>query len=95
MTASGLSRHRRGVIASSPSMLTCKEVTELVTDYLEGRMSTEERLAFDKHVGLCRHCRAYLSQMRTTIGALGMMPPEPVPDHVMDELQERFAEWKK
>jgi len=76
-------------------MLTCQELTELVTDYLEGRLSGEERLRFDKHVGLCRHCRAYLSQMRTTVDLLGEVPDEPVPDHVMEELQGRFAEWKK
>jgi predicted anti-sigma-YlaC factor YlaD len=76
-------------------MLTCQELTELVTDYLEGRLNGEERLRFDKHVGLCRHCRSYLSQMRTTVDLLGEVPDEPVPDHVMEELQGRFAEWKK
>ena len=76
-------------------MLTCQEITELVTDYLEGVMSAEERLRFDMHVGLCRHCRAYLNQMRDTTALLGQLSDEPVPDSVMSELRERFREWKK
>lgn len=76
-------------------MLTCQEITELVTEYLDGRMSPAERLRFDKHVGLCRHCRAYLGQMRTTVELVGQVPDEPVPNHVMAELRGRFAQWKK
>lgn len=76
-------------------MLTCQEITELVTEYLEGRMGTEDRLRFEKHVGLCRHCRAYLSQMRKTTQMLGKMSSEPVPDRVMAELRETFRGWKK
>lgn len=83
------------MVTSRADMLTCQELTELVTDYLEGRMSSQERLEFDKHVGLCRHCRAYLREMQTTVALLGQVPGEPVPDHLMDELRERFAEWKK
>jgi len=76
-------------------MLSCQEITELVTDYLEGAMTTEERLRFEKHVGLCRHCRAYLNQMRDTADMLKKLSDEPVPDEVMDELKERFRDWKK
>lgn len=76
-------------------MLSCKEITELITDYLEGRLSFWQRMRFQMHVGMCRHCRAYLKQMRTAIGALGKLPEEPVPDSVRDELMKRFKDWKK
>lgn len=75
-------------------MLTCKEVTELVTDYLEGRLSFMQRVRFHVHVGMCRHCRACLRTMRTTVRALGEVPPNPVPDDVRDELLQRFRDWK-
>lgn len=77
-------------------MLTCKEVTELVTDYLEGRMSLADRMRFQMHVGMCKHCRAYLRQMKATVAVLGQMPEDAeMPDDVSDELRKRFAEWQK
>lgn len=76
-------------------MLTCKEITELVTDYLEGRMSLADRMRFQMHVGMCKHCRAYLRQMKATVAALGQMPDDAaMPEDVSDELRKRFAEWR-
>jgi anti-sigma factor RsiW len=72
-------------------MLTCKELTEIVTDYLEGRLSFTQRLQFHMHVGMCRHCRAYLRQMRMTIRTLGKLPDEPMPEAVRDALLEHFS----
>ena len=57
-------------------------------------MSLEERLEFQKHVGLCRHCREYLHQMKITVDTLGAMPAEPVPAPVMGELLDKFRHWK-
>jgi predicted anti-sigma-YlaC factor YlaD len=74
-------------------MLSCKQITELVTDYLEGRMSLADRMRFQMHVGMCKHCRAYLRQMKVTIETLGQLPDEPMPDDVRDELRKRFADW--
>lgn len=77
-------------------MLTCKEVTELVTDYLEGRMGLADRMRFQMHVGMCKHCRAYLRQMKVTIAALGKMPDDvAMPEDVQSELRKRFADWNK
>ena len=45
-------------------MLNCQQLTELVTDYLEGRLSFMTRLRFHMHVGMCSHCRAYLRTMQ-------------------------------
>ena len=75
-------------------MLTCQQLTELVTEYLEGRMSLADRMRFQLHIGMCRHCRAYLRQMRQTIRTLGKLPDEPVPPAVLDDLLCRFRSWK-
>ena len=74
-------------------MLNCRQMTALVTDYLEGRMPLMDRLRFQLHVGMCRHCRRYLRQMRLSVAALADLPPEPVPDEVMRSLLARFADW--
>ncbi len=76
-------------------MLTCRELTELVTDYLEGRLSLAQQMRFQLHIGMCRHCRAYLRQMRGTIQALGSLPEEPVPPELREELLRRFRSWKR
>jgi predicted anti-sigma-YlaC factor YlaD len=76
-------------------MLTCRELTELVTDYLEGRLSFGKRVQFRMHVGMCRHCREYLRQMKQTIRMLGKLPDQAMPDDVRNELMHRFRNWKR
>jgi hypothetical protein len=43
---------------------------------------------------MCSHCRRYLKQMKLSVRTLGMLQPESVPSHVMDELLTRFRDWK-
>lgn len=76
-------------------MLTCKEITQLVTDYLEGRLSLWQRLMFRMHIGLCEHCHRYLQQMRVTIALEGAIPSDSPPPEVRDELLRRFRSWRK
>ena len=42
-------------------MLTCRDIAELVTDYVERRMPLTQRLRFQFHLSLCTHCRAPLA----------------------------------
>ena len=80
-------------------MLTCQELTELITDYLEGRMPLRDRARMRFHLLYCRGCRAYLRQMRLTIRSLGALstaqslasPPPELPP----ELIARFRNWKR
>jgi len=76
-------------------MLSCQEMTELVTDYLEKRMSLLDRIRFQLHIGMCRYCRSYLDQMRLTIQTLGRLPSRDARPAVPEELLRRFATWKK
>ena len=76
-------------------MITCRELTELVTDYLEGRLSIGQRLRFEMHLGLCSHCRAYLRQMKETIGSLRSLREDDIPEDMSQRLLARFREWKK
>lgn len=71
-------------------MLTCQQLTELITEYLEGRMPFWRRVQFHMHLGMCRHCRAYLHQMKLTTAALGALPPVQMPEDVKAELLRRF-----
>jgi len=76
--------------------LTCQELVELVTEYLEGTIAPEDRRLFDLHLTHCRHCREYLAQMRRTIATLGggHLPLETIPPHALAELERAFRDWK-
>jgi anti-sigma factor RsiW len=74
-------------------MAYCRTLTELITDYLEGKLSVAERVKFEIHLGMCRHCRAYLHQMRQTLAVLGELPEAPMPADVKAELMKRFRGW--
>lgn len=76
-------------------MLTCKELTELITDYLEGHLSLLERMRFEWHLGMCRDCRMYLRQMRATIEALRTLSEASIPPQGTSQLFARFRRWKR
>lgn len=75
-------------------MLTCQQLTELVTEYLDGRMSLWRRAQFQMHLGMCRHCRTYLDQIRETVRTLGKLPEEQIPPDVKAELLRRFRDMQ-
>ena len=56
---------------STVEALSCQEVVELVTDYLEGALEPEEYARVEQHLAGCTKCGAYLDQIRTTIRLVG------------------------
>lgn len=74
--------------------LACKELVELVTDYLEGALSDIDRARFDEHLEGCPFCTTYLEQMRQTIGTLGRLPEETIAPEALTELLARFRAWR-
>jgi anti-sigma factor RsiW len=73
--------------------LTCKEVVELVTDYLEEVLPAPDRQRFDEHLTTCPYCGLYLEQMRQTIRTLGHLPEETIPTDALDALLAHFRRW--
>ena len=81
------------MIGRSNQMLTCRQMVELVTDYLEGRLDDDERARFEAHIAECDACTLYIEQMRMTITALGHIPPETISPEAERELLETFRDW--
>ena len=79
---------------SRDTMLTCQEMVELVTDYLEGRMDDDTRTRFEEHVAECDACTLYIEQMRMTIVALGHIPAESISPEAEEELVAAFRDWR-
>ncbi len=74
---------------------TCREMVELVTEYLEGALTLHERAMFEAHLSVCRGCTAYLEQMRQTIRLTGTLSEETIPQPVREELLEIFRDWRR
>jgi anti-sigma factor RsiW len=74
--------------------LTCRELVELITDYLEGRLEAGQRASLERHLDSCRGCAAYLEQMRQLIAALGRLRGENLPPPAQAELVELFRGWR-
>ena len=75
--------------------ITCHELVELVTEYLEEAMATSERARLELHLARCRPCRHYLDQMRKTIDVVGEIPEESVTPEAREDLLEVFRAWKR
>jgi predicted anti-sigma-YlaC factor YlaD len=82
-------------MADPAEPITCQEVVELVTDYLEGTLSPEQAERFEEHLDLCKGCDSYVDQMRTTVETVGKVREEDLPPETRDRLLAAFRNWKR
>jgi anti-sigma factor RsiW len=90
---------------SDPVDLMCKEVVELVTDFLSNALSLDDRARFEEHLADCPPCTSYVAQVKRTIelsrelsgdlggelsGKLREGPAQEVPPELLDV----FRRWK-
>lgn len=75
--------------------LPCRELVELVTEYLENRLSPTDRVRFEAHLAQCEACRAYLDQFQQTIRALGRLPEESLSAEARTALLAAFRGWRQ
>jgi anti-sigma factor RsiW len=73
--------------------LSCQELVELVTDYLEGALSPTERVRFEAHLAECPGCDRYVEQMRATIVLVGASADLEARPEVA-ALRDAFRDWK-
>jgi anti-sigma factor RsiW len=73
--------------------LTCKELVELVTAYLDGSLRGRQRRRFESHLAACDGCTRYLRQMETAIRATGTLTEEQVTDEQKTVLLAAFRDW--
>lgn len=74
--------------------LTCQELVELVTDYLDDALDPADRARVDAHVASCPGCAAHLNQMRATVAIVRAVAElESRPD--VSGLLAAFRTWKR
>lgn len=80
--------------ANTYEELSCQELVELVTDYLEGALPSELHDRFERHIAHCSGCQTYLQQMRATIRATGTLTVESVTPDAESTLLDAFRGWR-
>ena len=79
----------------APEQMTCRELVELVTEYLEGTLPLQDRTRFEHHLVFCTWCVDYLQQMRETLRAAGRLRESDVPEESKEKLLRAFRQWKR
>jgi anti-sigma factor RsiW len=74
--------------------LTCKELVEIVTAYLDGALDTETHARFNAHLVYCDGCRNYLEQFRVTVRTLGRIHDDELDPDFRARLLTAFRDWK-
>ncbi len=71
-------------------MLSCRDVSQLTSDYLNRDLPWQRRLAVRMHLLMCEGCTRYVAQMRAALALLrrigGETPAAPAP-------ADRAREW--
>jgi anti-sigma factor RsiW len=73
--------------------LTCKELVELVTGYLDGSLRGRRRRRFEAHLAACDGCTRFLRQMEATIRLTGGLTEERVTEEQKAVLLTAFRGW--
>jgi hypothetical protein len=72
--------------------VVCRQVVELVTDYLEGALPEQLRAAVERHLQVCPPCVVYVEQMRATAAALHDVPVESLDPSTRAQLVSAFRD---
>ena len=75
--------------------LSCQELVELVTGYLDGALPARERRRFERHLETCEWCVNYVDQIRTTIHLVARTQGDPADVPGIDRLLDVFRDWKR
>ena len=73
--------------------LSCQELVELVTDYLEGALEEADLRRFERHIAGCGGCTRYLEQLRATIQIAGTITTDDLSPEAERALLEAFRDW--
>ena len=81
-----LFRRRRAIV--------CRQAVALMTDYLEGALSSRDRARLEAHLADCPHCSEYLAQIEMTVAAAGQVQPDDLSAEALDELVSLYRQWR-
>ena len=75
--------------------MTCAQLVELVSHYVEGDLDDETAALFASHIAGCPPCATYLDQMRTSIERTGRLRDNAISGDARDALLVAFRAWPR
>jgi anti-sigma factor RsiW len=82
-------------MSHSPLHISCQEVVELVSDYVEQALPADEASVFEQHLNFCDGCVWYVDQVRKTIDLAGELREEHLPEETRTKLVTAFRDWRR
>ncbi len=67
-------------------MMNCKEVVDLLSDYLANELPKEDVAGIRSHLAGCPNCMAFLDSLNTTVKLTHNLNEEDIPPEVVDRL---------
>ncbi|WP_328359481.1 zf-HC2 domain-containing protein [Mycobacterium sp. NBC_00419] len=77
-----------------PSLMTCSALVELLSDYYSGSLDAATAARVRLHLLICRGCRGYLAQLRTTVATVGRIRDDDLDPEFRSLLVEAFRDWR-
>lgn len=70
---------------------TCKQMTDLVFDYLNDKLSPNVKRDFQHHLQICPDCVNFLNTYKKTVSVTRSIRPEEIPPKVRNNILDFFA----
>ena len=74
--------------------LSCQELVELVTEYLEGALPEADRRRLEEHISGCDGCRDYIGQIEAAVALTNRAQPPSLTPQAQEALLAAFRSWK-
>jgi hypothetical protein len=75
-----------GSKGASESELECRQIAELLGDYIDGALPRRQQELIDWHIEGCPPCVAFINTYRGTISATRSLPAVPIPPELKSRL---------
>jgi hypothetical protein len=72
--------------------MTCRELTELLCDYVGGELSDELCCTIRTHLDCCSTCVHFVETYRLTIQITRQLPATPPPDSLLQRLRQALQD---
>jgi len=75
--------------------ITCAQLVEIVTEYLEGALEPALVERFEEHLVICDGCSIHVEQMAETIRISGALREEDLQPELAERLLVAFRGWNE
>ena len=75
--------------------ITCRQAVALMTDYLDGVLSPDDRALIEAHLGECEGCAEHLRQIRITVAVTGGTGEEDLDPAAREDLMDLYRRWRR